>query len=78
VVGLRTDILNLASQRAIERIGAKKDGVIRHQKLRRDGTVRDTVMYSILRAEWPAVKAALTAKLARHGGENPDPIPPAV
>lgn len=64
VVGLRTDILNLASQRAIERLGAKRDGVIRHQKLRRDGTVRDTVMYSILRAEWPAVKSNLEAKLA--------------
>jgi RimJ/RimL family protein N-acetyltransferase len=64
VVGLRTDILNLASQRAIERLGAKRDGVIRHQKLRRDGTVRDTVMYSILRVEWPAVKSNLEAKLA--------------
>ena len=65
VVGLRTDILNLASQRAIERLGAKKDGVIRHHKLRRDGTVRDTVMYSILRAEWPERKSALETRLAR-------------
>jgi len=66
VVGLRTDILNHTSQRAIERLGAKKDGVIRHHKLRRDGTVRDTVMYSILRSEWADVKAALNAKLERH------------
>jgi len=63
VVGLRTDILNLASQRAIERLGAKKDGVIRQHALRRDGTIRDTVMYSILRSEWPEVKAALEKKL---------------
>ena len=43
--------------------GAKKDGVIRGQQMRRDGTVRDTVMYSLIRAEWPPVKAALAARL---------------
>jgi RimJ/RimL family protein N-acetyltransferase len=53
VVGLRTDNFNFASQRAIEALGAKKDGVIRHHQLRRDGTVRDTVMYSVLASEWP-------------------------
>jgi N-acetyltransferase len=63
VVGLRTDHLNFVSQRAIERLGAKKDGVIRHSRLRRDGTVRDTVMYSILKSEWPAVRTGLRAKL---------------
>ena len=52
VVGLRTDNLNTRSQAAIERLGAKRDGVIRHQALRRDGTVRDTVMYSITDDEW--------------------------
>jgi RimJ/RimL family protein N-acetyltransferase len=62
VVGLRTDIHNLASQRAIEALGAKKDGVIRHHWLRRDGSVRDTVMYSLLREEWPVVKARLLAR----------------
>jgi RimJ/RimL family protein N-acetyltransferase len=66
VVGLRTDCENLASQAAIERLGAHKDGTIRHHALRRDGTVRDTVMYSILRSEWPAVKSALHARLERH------------
>lgn len=66
VVGLRTDGENLASQAAIERLGAHKDGAIRHHALRRDGTVRDTVMYSILRSEWPAVKSALHARLERH------------
>lgn len=66
VVGLRTDCENFASQAAIERLGAKKDGVIRHHVLRRDGTVRDTVMYSILRSEWPAIKSALHQRLERH------------
>ena len=66
VVGLRTDCENLASQAAIERLGAKKDGVIRHHALRRDGTVRDTVMYSILRGEWPDIKRALHGRLERH------------
>ena len=65
VVGLRTDNFNHASQAAIERLGAKKDGVIRHHHLRRDGTVRDTVMYSILRGEWPEIKAQLAYRLAR-------------
>jgi RimJ/RimL family protein N-acetyltransferase len=66
VVGLRTDNFNHASQRAIERLGAKKDGVIRHHWPRRDGTVRDTVMYSILRGEWPEIKAHLHYKLSEH------------
>ncbi len=66
VVGLRTDNFNFASQRAIEALGAKKDGVIRHHMARRDGTVRDTVMYSILAAEWPDVKRHLATRLTRH------------
>jgi N-acetyltransferase len=68
VVGLRTDNFNHASQAAIERLGAKKDGVIRHHHLRRDGTVRDTVMYSILRGEWPEIKSHLHYKLGHHAG----------
>ena len=68
VVGLRTDNFNHASQAAIERLGAKRDGVIRHHHLRRDGTVRDTVMYSIVRGEWPEVRAQLEYKL-RRGAE---------
>jgi RimJ/RimL family protein N-acetyltransferase len=66
VVGLRTDNFNHKSQAAIERLGAKKDGVIRHHHPRRDGTVRDTVMYSILRGEWPEIKSQLHYKLAEH------------
>ncbi len=67
VVGLRTDNFNFASQKAIEGLGAKKDGVIRHHQARRDGTVRDTVMYSILATEWPDVKRHLELRLTRHG-----------
>ena len=67
VVGLRTDRFNLRSQRAIEALGAQKDGVIRHFGVRKDGTARDSVMYSILAAEWPDVRRHLDARLARHG-----------
>jgi RimJ/RimL family protein N-acetyltransferase len=66
VIGLRTDNFNFRSQRAIEALGAKKDGVIRHHWLRRDGTVRDTVMYSVLAAEWPDVKHHLEFRLKRN------------
>jgi RimJ/RimL family protein N-acetyltransferase len=66
VVGLRTDNFNFASQRAIEALGARKDGVLRHHQARRDGTVRDSIMYSVLAAEWPDVKRHLTLRLHRH------------
>ena len=66
VVGLRTDNFNFRSQRAIEGLGARKDGVLRHHAARRDGTVRDSVMYSILLAEWPDVRRHLELRLARH------------
>ena len=66
VVGFRTDNFNHASQKAIERLGAKKDGVIRHHMMRRDGTVRDTVMYSIVRGEWPEIRAHLRYLLDRR------------
>ena len=67
LVGLRTDNFNHASQAAIERLGARKDGVLRHHAVRRDGTVRDTVMYSITVGEWPEIKAQLRYRLERHG-----------
>jgi RimJ/RimL family protein N-acetyltransferase len=69
VVGLRTDNFNFTSQRAIEALGARKDGVIRHHHARRNGTVRDTVMYSVLAGEWPDVKRHLELRLARHRNE---------
>ena len=66
IVGWRTDNYNFASQRAIERLGAKKDGVIRGQALRRDGTIRDTVMYSLSACEWPEARAQLLDRLRHH------------
>ena len=66
VVGLRTDNFNFRSQRAIEGIGAKRDGVIRHHAPRRDGSARDTYIYSILLDEWPDVKRHLQMRLARN------------
>jgi RimJ/RimL family protein N-acetyltransferase len=66
VVGLRTDNFNFRSQKAIEALGAKKDGVIRHHWPRRDGSIRDTVMYSVLRDEWPSVRKHLEFRLKRN------------
>ena len=65
VVGFRTDNFNVASQRAIAALGARQDGVIRHHKMRPDGSVRDSVMYSILAPEWPDVKKHLATRLRR-------------
>jgi RimJ/RimL family protein N-acetyltransferase len=65
LVGFRTDNFNFRSQRAIEALGAKKDGVLRHHHPRRDGTVRDSVMYSILASEWPPVRRHLVWRLSR-------------
>jgi N-acetyltransferase len=66
VVGLRTDNFNFASQKAIEGIGANKDGVIRQHQARKDGTVRDTHIYSILATEWPDVRRHLELRLSRR------------
>jgi N-acetyltransferase len=70
LVGFRTDSFNFRSQRAIEALGAKKDGVLRHHHPRRDGTVRDSVMYSILASEWPPVRRHLEWRLSR--GRSPE------
>jgi len=70
LVGFRTDSFNVRSQRAIEALGAKKDGVLRHHYPRRDGTVRDSVMYSILASEWPPVRRHLVWRLSR--GRSPE------
>ena len=66
VVGLRTDNFNFRSQRAIEALGAKKDGVIRDHWPRRDGSIRVTVMYSVLAHEWPDVRNHLETRLRRN------------
>jgi N-acetyltransferase len=63
VVGWRTDNFNFASQKAIERLGAQKEGVLRGHALRRDGTIRDTVMYSMRAGEWAEAKAQLVYQL---------------
>ena len=76
VIGLRTDNFNFRSQRAIEALGAKRDGVIRHHHPRRDGTVRDTVFYSVLAGEWPDVRLRLAERLARHAGSSSTAAPP--
>jgi RimJ/RimL family protein N-acetyltransferase len=67
VVGFRTDNFNIPSQVAIEALGAKRDGVLRHHQVRKDGSARDTMMYSILASEWPDVQKHLRARLDRHG-----------
>ena len=66
-VGWRTDNFNFASQQAIERLGARKDGVIRGHAMRRDGTIRDTVMYSMAAGEWPEAKAQLLYRRGLRG-----------
>ena len=62
-VQFKTDLNNLHSQRAIEKLGAQREGVLRHYQMRSNGTVRDTVMYSILAEEWPGVKSRLEERL---------------
>jgi N-acetyltransferase len=70
VVGLRTDNFNFASQRAIAALGARLDGVLRHHMARRDGTARDTHLYSILKREWPDVRRHLEGRLFRHAARG--------
>jgi N-acetyltransferase len=69
-VEIRTDILNTVSRQAIQRLGAKKDGVLRHHKIMRDGRIRDTVCYSIIKPEWKQVKANLIEKLFKHDNDK--------
>jgi RimJ/RimL family protein N-acetyltransferase len=69
-VEIRTDVLNTVSRQAIQRLGAKKDGVLRHHKIMRDGRIRDTVCYSIIKPEWKQVKANLIEKLFKHDNDK--------
>jgi RimJ/RimL family protein N-acetyltransferase len=62
-VQLKTDLKNLRSQAAIKKLGAKEEGVLRRHRFRRDGTIRDSVIFSIIREEWPAVKAAMEERI---------------
>jgi len=65
-VGLQTSTRNHASRAAIARLGAREEGVLRHHLRHRDGSLRDTVCFSITEAEWPRVRANLQARLAEH------------
>lgn len=66
-VEFRTHWLNRQSRAAIERLGAKQDGILRNHRIMPDGTLRDTVVYSILAHEWPGVRAELQRRLAARG-----------
>lgn len=72
-VAIKTDIRNERSQAAIARLGAMREGVLRHQYIRRDGSLRDTVLFSIVPQEWPAVRDHLRARLAAHSVTSPTP-----
>ena len=69
-VEFRTHYFNHVSRAAIERLGAKQDGVLRSHQIMRDGSIRDTVVYSILKHEWPAVKNNLVSKLLLNDSRN--------
>jgi RimJ/RimL family protein N-acetyltransferase len=71
-VSLQTDARNARSRAAIERIGARLDGVLRAQRPAADGTVRDSAYYTILDSEWPAVRARLEARLGHAAGRDGD------
>ena len=75
VVGLRTDNFNFASQRAIAALGAHRDGVLRHHGRRRDGSARDSVMFSVLAHEWRDVRRHLDLRLARNGAQTSPAVP---
>jgi N-acetyltransferase len=65
-VEIRTDVLNTVSRQAIQRLGAKQDGILRYHKIMRDGRIRDTVCYSIIKPEWKQVKENLMKKLFKY------------
>lgn len=65
-IELRTDVLNTISRRAIERLGAKDDGILRNHKIMRNGRIRDTVCYSIIQSEWPSIKERILDKMTQY------------
>ena len=69
-VEIRTDVLNTVSRQAIQRLGAKQDGILRHHKIMRDGRIRDTVCYSIIKPEWKQVKENLMKKLMKYNKQD--------
>ena len=69
-VEVGTDVLNTVSRQAIQRLGAKQDGILRHHKIMRDGRIRDTVCYSIIKPEWKQVKKNLMKKLMKYNKQD--------
>lgn len=69
-VEIRTDVLNTVSRQAIQRLGAKQDGILRHHKIMRDGRIRDTICYSIIKPEWKQVKENLMKKLMKYNKQD--------
>ena len=69
-VEIRTDVLNTVSRQAIQRLGAKQDGILRYHKIMRDGRIRDTVCYSIIKSEWEQVKENLMKKLMKYNKQD--------
>ncbi|MGB8938102.1 MAG: GNAT family N-acetyltransferase [Candidatus Nitrosopolaris sp.] len=69
-IKIRTDALNTVSRRAIERLGAKEDGILRNHKIMRSGRIRDTVCYSIIQSEWPLVKENLLQKMSHYAKQS--------
>ena len=69
-VEIRTDVLNTVSRQAIQRLGVKQDGILRHHKIMRDGRIRDTVCYSIIKPEWKQVKENLMKKLMKYNKQD--------
>lgn len=70
-VEFRTHVINLQSRRAIERLGAKPDGILRAHMKMKNGTIRDTAVYSITASEWPTVRANLEFQMRKHANTGP-------
>ncbi len=73
-IEIRTDVLNTISRKAIERLGAKEDGILRNHKIMRNGRIRDTVCYSIIQSEWPLVKERLLQKMIYYDNNYSCPV----
>ena len=73
-IEIRTDVLNTVSRRAIERLGAKEDGILRNHKIMKNGRIRDTICYSIIKSEWPLVKENLLQKMNHYDNNYVCPV----
>jgi RimJ/RimL family protein N-acetyltransferase len=73
-IEIRTDVLNAISRKAIERLGAKEDGILRNHKIMGNGRIRDTICYSIIQSEWPLVKERLLKKMICYDNNYSCPV----